>query len=260
MLFPQTSPAALAQKFCVNFDPSDPLMDLYQQAATQFNSDNDPSLAAWIVISLMSRRMLYNKSSCTDCSGPTNLAGAENTEVGIDTGLSALNSGLADAESFAQAGSALATGLASAIPVVGQITNIITSIVGVFGKAHAAAVAREQQTNCAVTTQFNQYIGQLDQAVASGQVSADAGIQTAQQIIDTISANVDPVVSGRNAGWGLQQVLAAQLWFRQQWYPMIEGGAGGLGSISASLGLSPKILLVGVLAVVLLMANRRKSV
>lgn len=253
-------PNSVAATYCVPFDPADPLINLYNQAATQFDSDNDASLNALIVVSLQNRMLLYRKTTCTDCAGPTNLAGAENTEYDINGGLSALNQGLQTGESLAQSGSAIATNLSSAIPVVGAITGIISSIVGVFGAAHAKAVAREQATNCAAAQQFNTYIPRLDAAVASGQVDAQAGIQTAQQIIETIKTNLQPVVSAHNWGWGAQQVLDAQLWFRQQWYPTLEGSAGGLGGIlGGGITSSPVLLLALVFGAVLLFGRSKAA-
>ena len=267
MLLPSAqTPVSVASLYCVKYDPSDPLMQLYLQAATQFNADNDPSLAALILVSLMNRMTLYHKQSCTDCaegaSVGTNLSGAGSTYVDINEGLGAVNQGLGAAEQAATsalgAASSLATGLASAIPIAGAITSIVSDIVNVFGQAHAQAVAKEQAVNCAAAATFNKYIPQLDAAVASGQLDAQTGIQTAQQIIDTISQNLDSVVSAHNWGWGAQQVLQAQLWFRQQWYPTLEnsGGFGGVGGIVTG---SNGIVLLALLFGVVLLAGKRKS-
>lgn len=257
------SPAQVAATYCVPWNPSDPLIDLYNQAAVQFNSDNDASLAAIIVISLQNRMTLYRKRSCTDCaegqSIPANLSGAGNTYIEEQQGLQGLNSGLSAAKTAATdalgATSSLAKGITSAIPIVGAITGIISSIVGVFGQAHAQAVAKEQAVNCAAAQQFNTYMPVLDKAVASGQVDAQTGIQTAQQIIDTISANLQGVVSAHNWGWGAQQVLKAQLWFRQQWYPMIApesalfspSAAGSVAPLGGSGGILIALALGGLL-------------
>lgn len=242
MLLPAAqTPVAVASLFCVNFDPTDPLIDLYTQAATQFNADNDPSLASLIVVSLMNRLTLYHKTSCMDCaqgqSVSTNLAGAENTESDINLGLS------------------VAGQLTSSIPIAGQIEGIISEIAGIFGQAHAQAVVKEQAVNCAAASEFNKYIPQIDAAVASGRLDAQTGIQTAQQIIDAISGNLDSVVKAHNWGWGAQQVLQAQLWFRQQWYPVLENSESGLGA-SGSSGLLLLALLFGA---VLLAGSQKKS-
>lgn len=245
MFFPNaTTPTEVAQMFCVSFSPAgDPLDTLYQQAAVQFNSDNDPSLAAWIYVSLYARMMLYRKSSCTDCAEgqqvQTNLAGALNTENIIGGVIGGANSALGTAAQFSE-------GLTKALPIIGDIENIIGSIVNVFGAAHAAAVAKEQAVNCAAATQFNQYMPQVDAAVANGQIDAATGISTAQRLIQTISDNLNSVVKAHNIGWGMQQVLQAQLWFRQQWYPSLEGSAGGFGLASNS---KSGLLLIGAVIV-----------
>ena len=142
------------------------------------------------------------------------------------------------------------TKLASAIPIVGNIADIVVGIVGAFTQAHAQAVAREQAVNCQASLAFAQTVPLVDQAVASGQVTASVGIQSAAQYIDTISQGLGPVVSGKNWGWGAQQRLLAHKAFRVAWYPQLANTAATSPTAALSEALSgakknPALLLGG---------------
>jgi hypothetical protein len=259
MLGPWTTPSLAAAKFCVPWNPSDQLIDLYNQAANQFNTDQDPSLAAMIVVALQNQMMLYNKATCTDCATqglpPTQtviLAGATGVQTAAPSGAVFSNAtteevsgGIAEASSLADQISAGTP----AGPIVQGVTNIIQSIAGIFTAHHAQAVALEQSMNCAVCYAFNKYIPQYDLAVAQGVMSADAALAAVMQIIQQqLQPELSDVISAHNIGWAENQILMAHIWFRQQWYPMLESNAsslaGGLGSVVGSVTSNPTLLIV----------------
>lgn len=262
MLGNWTTPALAAAKFCVPWNPSDNLMDLYNQAANQFNTDNDPSLASMIVVALQNQMMLYNKSTCTDCATqglpPTQtviLAGTSGVQTAAPSGVVQSNT----TDITEEVATSTVAKVTSSIPVVGSIAAVISDIVGIFGSAHAQAVAEEQATNCAVAFAFNKYIPQYDLAVANGTLTAEAALADVTQIIQQqLQPELSDVISGNNIGWGENQILMAHLWFRQQWYPTLEANAeslaGTASSVIASVESNPiaLIVLAGLAALLLL--------
>lgn len=273
MLGNWTTPALAAAKFCVPWNPSDNLMDLYNQAANQFNTDSDPSLAAMIVVALQNQMMLYNKSTCTDCATqglpPTQtviLAGTSGVQTAAPSGVVQSNTTDITADTAISTAAQSATGIASALgaaastlPIVGAVASVITDIAGIFTSAHAQAVAQEQATNCAVAFAFNKYIPQYDLAVANGTLTAEAALADVTQIIQQqLQPELSDVISGNNIGWGENQILMAHLWFRQQWYPTLEANAeslaGTASSVIASVESNPiaLVILAGLAALLLL--------
>ncbi len=283
MLLPgASSPSQVAALYCVPWNPADNLESLYDETALQFNTDSDPSLAAIIKVALQNQMMLYRKASCTDCATaglpPTQTVinyGSTSIQRGVPPGIvqtnitdqSILNAegvagqGVSELSQFAQAGSKLA----SALPVIGIVANVITDITGIFTAAHAAAVAREQAVNCSVAYAFNKYIPQYDYAVATGQMSAEAALSAVTQIIqDQLLPALSEVTSAHNWGWSAGQVLQAHLYFRQKWYstleanPLASSASGVLGSLTGSLTANP-ILLIAVAAGAVILLGRKRA-
>lgn len=278
MLGSWTTPALASQKFCVPWNPNDPLLPLYQQMANQFNTINDPSLAAMIMVALQNQMMLYNKATCTDCATqglpPTQTVINPPVNSGTPTPVGIVQTNNTDAEIGAavQIGSqaastiAKATGALSAIPVIGAVASVISDIVGIFGAHHAQAVAEEQATNCAVAFGFNKWIPQYDAAVANGSMSAAAALSAVTQIIQSqLIPALGPVISGHNIGWGERQILMAHLAFRQAWYPQLETAASSLASkassvlasVNSELTSSPTLLLALVAVLVVAFGGRK---
>lgn len=262
MELPFTTPAAVANAYCVPWNGSDPLEPLYDQAAMQFDTDNDASLSAIIKVALQNQMMLYRKSQCSDCAtqGLPPTQTVINPPIGIQTAAPAGAVPTNSTDSTISVVTGIAAKYTSGIPIVGQITAVINNIAGIFGAAHAQAVAEEQAVNCSVAYAFNKYVPQYDAAVASGQATAEAALAEVTQVIQQLIAALDPVISGNNWGWGARQVLMAHLWFRQQWYPMLESSVGSsVSGIASKLTASP-ILLVAILAgAVLLLGGSKKA-
>jgi hypothetical protein len=257
------TPAAVAGTYCVPWNPNDPLMPLYQQTALQFDTDDDPTLSALIMVALQNQMMLYRKGSCTDCATqglpPTQTVIGVQGTVETQAPAGAVQTNTTDITEGVVLGTAAK--FTASVPIVGQVTAILADIANIFGAAHAQAVAEEQAVNCAVAYAFNKYIPQYDLAVANGTLSASAALSAVIQIIQQqLQPELDPVISGNNWGWGANQMLQAHLYFRQQWYPMLaaslESQAGsvlssvGFGSLTADVAqLTANPLLLAVLAI-----------
>ena len=82
-----TTPDLVARHFCLNWNPNDPLIPLYQAQALQFNSHNDPSLAALILVDLQNRALLYYKNQCGDCGSASGPAGGVNPVAAANLGI-----------------------------------------------------------------------------------------------------------------------------------------------------------------------------
>lgn len=167
----------------------------------------------------------------TDCGNTAqNFAGGISSRqlyYGGTCGPSGPSGGLIASGVAGQAGGALAAfGKAgSAVPVVGSIVESLASVFSAITQHHTQAVANEQQTICYVVQQFNQYLPQIDNAVASGQISAQQGIDAVTQLCSTLKQALAPVSGvGRsghpcNAGCCFGLELDAHAEFVQHFYP-----------------------------------------
>lgn len=275
MLLSATTPAQVAALYCVPWNPNDPMLPIYDQLSNQFDTDNDPSFKALLMVALQNQIMLYRKGSCTDCATqglpptqtvinpPTNSGTA--TPVGI-VQTNNTDAVIGEAVGFgSQAASTVASllGATKSLPVIGAISSVITDVVGIFTQAHAAAVAKEQATNCAVAFAFNKWIPTYDAAVASGNMSAAQALASVTQLIQSqLIPALGPVISAHNWGWSAAQALACHLAFRQIWYPQLESAGnsvfgGAASGVIASVKSNPIILVALALGAVLLLRPSR---
>ena len=272
MFFPnQSTPAALANKFCVPWNPNDPLEPLYDQAALQFNTDSDPSLAAWIKICLQNQMMCYRKAQCTDCATqglpPTQtvINPPTSNQVAAPQGTVMLNNTTGEVNYGIDTAVGVADKVTAAIPGVGQavqaIGSIIADISGIFTAHHAQAVATEQADNCAVAFAFNKYIPSYDYAVYSGKLTADAALADVTQLVQQqLIPGLEPVIKAHNIGWGQAQILQAHVYFRTTWYPQLESNVGVLGSgVLGSLTSNPLLLAAIAVGAVLLLGRKKEA-
>jgi hypothetical protein len=133
----------------------------------------------------------------------------------------------------------------TAIPIVGGfLSSIAGAIEGLIGRHHAAAVAKEQETLCAIVPGINYQMDQLDAAVASGQISIEQEIEQLQQTLGQLTAAVASIEQNCNESCVIEDELSANIALRQ-WMAvnleMMSGGilSGGLG------GISPLELAIG---------------
>jgi hypothetical protein len=94
-------------------------------------------------------------------------------------------------------------------PVSKSILAGLAAIFGGFTAAHAAAVQREQDTLCEISTAYNQAIQQIEGAVAAGRLDA----VNASSILDSIIQQLDPglgaIAKPVNAAYGFRLALRA---------------------------------------------------
>jgi hypothetical protein len=264
MELPYTTPQTVAAAYCVPWNPSDPLIPLYQTTAMQFNTDNDPSLAAIIMVALQNQMMLYRKASCTDCATaglpPTQtvINPPVNSQQAAPTGAVPTNSTDALA---ATAANEAAPALNSIVPGLGTVLSDITNI---FTSAHASAVAKEQAVNCAVAFAFNKYIPAYDAAVATGQMSAANALAEVTQIINQqLQPQLSNVISGYNWGWGANQVLLAHVYFRTAWYralgstenTLASGASSAVSLVESEVTANPLLAIVAIGALALIIGS-----
>jgi hypothetical protein len=224
----------------------------------------------------ISSRQLYYGGTCSGQSGPS---------------ATMIGAGVAG-----QAGSLLssATKLGSAVPVVGSIVESLASVFSAISAHHATAVANEQAAICYVVGQFNQYLPQIDNAVASGQITAQQGIDAVTQLCSALKQTLGPISgvgSGGhpcNAGCCFGLELDAHAEFVQHFYPDLSpifhspapsapntntlygpvqsGGTSGLVLSTAPVGIVPDsnvgigwgtiaVLIVGVFVVIFLLRS-----
>lgn len=121
--------------------------------------------------------------------------------------------------------SGVAGQVGGAIPVVGSIVQSLASVFSAISAHHATAVANEQAAICYVVSQFNQYLPQIDNAVASGQITAQQGIDAVTQLCSALKQTLAPISGvGRgghpcNAGCCFGLELDAHAEFVQHFYP-----------------------------------------
>lgn len=156
--------------------PPQPLTDMgtLQNIAASAGASSTNFTMCLTIAFLLTRRMIYYKASPGDCgSSAINLSGLGTTR-GITAGLSA--AGSADPE-----------------PISKTILSGLATLFGLFGAAHAQAVANEQTTLCQVSTSYNAIAVQLENFVASGQldpVSAAGILSQAAAQLDGVLATV----------------------------------------------------------------------
>lgn len=277
MLLSATSPAQVAALYCVPWNPNDPMLPIYDQLSNQFNTDNDPSFKALLMVALQNQIMLYRKGGCTDCATqglpPTQTVINPPTNSGTATPVGVVQTNTTDAAIGqavglgSQAASTLASvlGATKSLPIIGAISSVIADVVGIFTQAHAAAVAKEQAVNCAVAFAFNKYIPVYDAAVAAGNMSAATALANVTQLIQSqLIPALAPVTSAHNWGWSAGQALQCHLAFRQQWYLQLEQAGnsvfgGGASGIVASVEANPLILVAIAVGTALLLRPSRAA-
>lgn len=81
----------------------------------------------------------------------------------------------------------------NAIPIIGSAVSAFTSIISSIIQHHAIAVRNEQQAECAVAQITAETIPQIDAVVASGQLTAQQGIQAHAQMVSQCKQILAPV-------------------------------------------------------------------
>lgn len=179
----------------------------------------------WVSVctaSLLARGIVYYKNVPGDCGTPTQI----NTE----------NAQLAGAAG--QVASGIASMAGAALPGIGVFVSAIQSIFA----AHAAAVANEQKTICAVAGVINQVFAYYDNLVKRGALSPSAAYTGMQTFLAQANAQLQTIEKKCNAACVYQGILAAHADFVVSYYPAIapnQASAHAPGAPPSSSGTTP---------------------
>jgi hypothetical protein len=281
----------------VHWTVPDPVPDaVYASIAQQVAAEGFPAQdnsAALIEAELRSRHVLYWEKTPPlvvngkfvnygDCGAPNaanvptgGLTAVSDVSAGIGAGV-----GVAAGAVTALGGSAAATaaglGLLNAVPIVGTVAALALLPFEVIFAHHAAAVAKEQSSNCAAWVEFNQWLDAVDNAVETGQVLPADGVTMCQQLYQQASSAVSGVSAActpgnTNAACDLKAIANGCVLLRQWMYSNLPqfnpasssalATASPSGAASASplaaifsagsgsgSGLSPVLILLLILA------------
>ena len=131
-------------------------------------------------------------------------------------------------------GSAIAGISAMAGAALPGIGSFISAITGIFGAAHAQAVAKEQSTICQVAGVLNQAFAYYDAKVKSGLLSPSSAYAGMQSFLAQVNEQLQTIEEKCNAACVYQGHLAAHADFCQSYYPAIapfsflSGSPGGV--------------------------------
>lgn len=175
---------------------------------------------------------------------------------------------LTKTSSFVKTGAAAATGAAlavglTAVPIVGAIAGIVGLISGLFGAHHAHAVSGEQSDICNAVPQVNQALAQIDQGLASGQVTQSQAGGLYSQLATQFSSALHRGTTFKtgDALWAFNLALTGILQARNQdlQHGVLTGGGAapwaqpaavaGAAKAAAQLGIPLWALLLGAGAV-----------
>jgi hypothetical protein len=193
---------------------------LYQTIAQRNAPPNAPAdFAAICEANLRARGLIYFKNSPGDCGAPAKPASPL-------TGLFLSAGGAGGAIALTGLKSAGIFSGAATLGIGTAVTFAISGIEDIFAH-HAEAVANEQQTICSVASYFNPLIAQIDQAVESGQITAQQGIAYLAQAANTAISGLATIEKACNAACVYQAILKAHVDFASSAYPAISPVASG---------------------------------
>jgi hypothetical protein len=281
----------------VHWTVPDPVPDaVYASIAQQVAAEGFPAQdnsAALIEAELRSRHVLYWEKTPPlvvngkfvqygDCGSPNaaniptgGLTAVSDVSAGLGAGVG-VSAGVVTALGGSAAATAAGLGALNAVPIVGTIAALALLPFEIIFAHHAAAVAKEQSSNCAAWTEFNQWLDAVDNAVATGQVLPADGVTMCQQLYQQASAEVSGVSAActpgnTNAACDLKAIANGCVLLRQWMYsnlPQFNPASSGAlataspaGAASASplaaifsagsgsgSGLSPVLILLLILA------------
>src|SRR5258708_4553031 len=119
-------------------------------------------------------------------------------------------SGSTIASAFGQAALKFAPQTGAAAPYV-AMAGAISSLFGAIFGGHAAAVGREQAALCAAIPAANPFLTQVDQAFASGQVTALQAASLLDQIVQQYESGVAPIIKMTSSACNAACVYLRQL-------------------------------------------------
>jgi hypothetical protein len=196
------------------------------QAETSAQKNLPPGAPSdWINVctaSLLARGIIYYKNVPGDCGTPTQINTTNEQLAGVG----------------GQIASGIASMAGSTLPGIGVFVSAIQDIFA----AHAAAVANEQKTICAVAGVINQVFAYYDNLVRRGALSPSAAYTGMQTFLAQANAQLQTIEKKCNAACVYQGILAAHADFVVSYYPAIapnQASAHAPGAPPASSGTTP---------------------
>lgn len=180
----------------VTWNPNDPLYQVYLQAAAAavppkihgfsigntdfpngangYNGDSN-AFIAFGLLCLQNRKLFYQKRKPGDCGQPQKAPGL---------------SGLAIANAGANQANALIQAITKGIGKVPLIGGLATGLFDLGDEIYNLVshpdeqILKERATICPISVQLTQYVQEIEQAVAAGQLSAADGLNAAQTVLE----------------------------------------------------------------------------
>lgn len=249
------------------YNPSDPYAPAYKAAIDKARPYGGKAPYApgsnwdlYAEMCLRARALYFAEVDIGDCGSPyrsqsggiardaaigLNVTG-QVAQIGGEIGGLAGISGLANI-----AGSVL-----KALPVIGSIVGAFTSIFGIFGANHAAAVANEKKILCAMTEQLAPYIDQIYGAMDSGGATKAQAVAAMQSLAAQFKSTVSSIWKDCNDSCGMGAIMDAHVAFISSLpepSAASQALAGVFGSsITASIASIPTWAILLIVALVVL--------
>lgn len=175
---------------------------------------------------LVARGILYTSSvSGNGCAKGNNLPSASAGAAGVSSAGALVRAGISSVSAISSIGGQASLGFAAAGSAVGDALGFATLGIGLaigpliaLIQHHGQAVQAEDNTICSVATAANQTIPAIDQAVASGSVTAAQGIQAMNTLVTQLKVSLNSILKGCNAACCYQALLDMHLDFANTFY------------------------------------------
>lgn len=170
----------------------------------------------------------------SDCKASGISGGAQNLQLAGKAGGLALT---AASVPWAGAGTALISA-----PLTFGISIAIAGIVGIFStifQHHAQAVAKEQSTLCTAVPAANNYFTVIDQAVASGQATAQQALQALASLSSDFRSAVSGIYKNCNAACVMQMCLDAAVATQKAKYTALAAQQAAAAAAAAQQAALP---------------------
>lgn len=179
---------------------------------------NNSKFLQVVIASLSTNRITYCKARAGDCGSPGYAVGGGTTAAAY---------GLAKAAS------------ADPEPISATATHIVSQILGIFGAAHAQAVANEQATICRVADGWNQWSQSIEADLQSGRINIQDAVSQLRQVYQALSNTLAAAIKtpGDAANYYKAALDALEPFNEEIVFPSLAG-SGLLGGAASSLGLT----------------------
>src|SRR6266852_1733989 len=144
----------------------------------------------YVVACLRVNRIIYYKATPGDCTGGSSGVYSPSTSVKASTALAQVAS--TDPE-----------------PISRDVLAVGSSIFGIFGQAHTAAVANEQTTLCQAAIDYNSFASYAEAGLQNGATPLQAALASLPQVVGQIETRIAGIEQPVNAAYGVHKALDA---------------------------------------------------